>query len=81
MGDMRSLGLDVGEKRIGVALSDIMGMLASPLTIIDASDEQQALHNVSELCNSNEVERIVVGLPKSMGIWTGKVMSDSSLIF
>jgi putative Holliday junction resolvase len=63
---MRALGLDVGEKRIGVALSDIMGMLASPLTIIDASDEQKALHNISELCSSNEVERIVVGLPKSM---------------
>ncbi|MFC1905920.1 Holliday junction resolvase RuvX [Chloroflexota bacterium] len=63
---MRALGLDVGEKRIGVALSDIMGMLASPLTIINVSDEQNALHNISELCSSNEVERIVVGLPKSM---------------
>jgi putative Holliday junction resolvase len=69
---MRALGLDVGEKRIGVALSDIMGILASPLTIIDASDEQKALHNISELCNSNEVERIVVGLPKSMDGSIGK---------
>ncbi len=66
VGDMRALGLDVGEKRIGVALSDIMGVLASPLTVIDASDKQDALHNIIELCISNEVERIVVGLPKSM---------------
>ena len=63
---MRALGLDVGEKRIGVALSDIMGVLASPLTVIDASDKQTALHNIIEICNSNEVERIVVGLPRSM---------------
>jgi len=63
---MRALGLDVGEKRIGVALSDIMGVLASPLTVIDASDRQAALHNIAELCNDNEVDLIVVGMPRSM---------------
>jgi putative Holliday junction resolvase len=36
---MRSLGLDVGDKRIGVALSDPEGILASPFTVIDRSDE------------------------------------------
>jgi len=35
----RSIGLDVGDKRIGVAISDPLGMLASPLTIIHRQDE------------------------------------------
>ena len=63
---MRVLGLDVGERRIGVALSDIEGLLARPLTVVVVSDEQKALQDISELCNSNKVECVVVGLPKSL---------------
>jgi len=63
---MRALGLDVGQKRIGVALSDIEGILASPLTVIDAVDTEQTLSDISGLCDHYQVERIVVGLPISM---------------
>jgi putative Holliday junction resolvase len=63
---MRALGLDVGQKRIGVALSDIEGILASPLTVIDAADTEQTLGDISGLCDHYQVERIVVGLPISM---------------
>jgi len=63
---MRALGLDVGQKRIGVALSDIEGILASPLTVIDAVDIEQTLSDISGLCDQYQVERIVVGLPISM---------------
>ncbi|MBT3363049.1 MAG: Holliday junction resolvase RuvX [Chloroflexi bacterium] len=69
---MRALGLDVGEKRIGVAMSDSEGILASPLVILDGSDVQAAFNEISELCNSNEVESIVVGLPISMDGSIGK---------
>jgi putative Holliday junction resolvase len=69
---MRALGLDVGERRIGVALSDSEGILASPLLIIDGSDEQTAFREISQLCTSKEVEQIVVGLPISMDGSIGK---------
>ena len=69
---MRALGLDVGQKRIGVALSDPEGILASPLTVIDAADTEQAINNISDLCDQYQAERIVVGLPRSMDGTLGK---------
>ena len=63
---MRTMGLDVGIKRIGVALSDPGGVLASPLTVITEVGEQAALKAIHALCNQHEVQRIVVGLPRSM---------------
>ena len=69
---MRALGLDVGQKRIGIALCDPEGILASPLTIIDATDTEQAINNISELCDQYQVERIVVGMPRSMDGTLGK---------
>ena len=41
MGEMRSLGLDVGDKRTGVAISDPQGILATPLTVIASKDEDK----------------------------------------
>lgn len=69
---MRTLGLDVGEKRIGVALSDPGGVLASPLTVITEVGEQAALKAIRDLCSQHEVQRIVVGLPRSMDGTIGK---------
>ncbi len=68
----RSLGLDVGDKWIGVALSDPRGILASPFTIIDCSDERQALEAIVDIVNQHQVEQIVVGLPRSMDGSIGK---------
>ena len=62
----RSLGLDIGDKRIGVALSDPGSILASPLTIIDRGDERQALEAIINIINQHQVKQIVVGLPRSM---------------
>jgi len=59
------LGLDVGDKRIGLALSDAMGILASPLTIIDRGDEQQALEEIVAIIDQHQVGQIIVGLPLS----------------
>jgi putative Holliday junction resolvase len=58
----RTLGLDPGSRRIGVALSDLTGTIASPHTVIDRSGEDVAA-KLRELCRESEVERIVVGLP------------------
>ena len=63
---MRSLGLDVGDKRIGVALSDPVGILASPLTIIDCHNEKADIEAIISIAEKNQIEKIIVGLPRSM---------------
>jgi putative Holliday junction resolvase len=60
------LGLDVGDKRVGLALSDPLGLLASPLTIITRQDDKSAIEAIIELVNRHQVERIIVGLPRSL---------------
>lgn len=63
---MRALGLDVGERRIGVALSDAEGILAVALTVIETKSDDDALRQIIALAHEHEVERIVVGLPLSL---------------
>jgi putative holliday junction resolvase len=63
---MRSLGLDVGDKRIGVALSDPLGMLASPLLVIERQDDAADIAAILQIVKQCKVEKIIVGLPQSM---------------
>ncbi len=63
---MRALGLDVGERWIGAALSDPSGTLATPLARIDGRVPEASMLAICELVEQHEVERIVVGLPYSM---------------
>ena len=60
---MRILGLDFGEKRIGVAVSDPLGITAQGIEVISGTDLSSAIERIKEICNQYEVERIVVGLP------------------
>ena len=61
----RILGLDPGERRIGVALSDPLGIIASPFTMIDRRTEDLA-KRLRALCTEYDVGTIVVGLPVSL---------------
>ena len=63
---MRILGLDYGEKRIGVAISDPIGILASPLTVIESKSTDSDIKQIVSLIQEHEIERIVVGLPRSL---------------
>ncbi len=63
---MRVIGLDVGEKRIGIALSDEMGWTANPHSVLNRTNLDDDLQNIIKLCIDNEVDKIVVGLPKNM---------------
>ena len=63
---MRSMGLDIGDRRIGVALSDPVGILASPLAIIECRDEQTGIEAIVSLIGQHQVGRIIAGLPLSM---------------
>ena len=60
---MRILGLDYGEKRIGVALSDELGIAAHGLTVIQRKGVQNDIHAIEELVSTNGVENIVIGYP------------------
>ncbi|MDD7391647.1 MAG: Holliday junction resolvase RuvX [Fusobacterium gastrosuis] len=59
------LALDVGDVRIGVAKSDILGMLASPVETIDRR-KTKAVKRIVELCREMNTTSIVVGIPKSL---------------
>ena len=62
----RTLGLDVGDRRIGVALSDPQGILASPSTIIERRYDATDVQRIMDLATRNAVDKIIVGLPVSM---------------
>ncbi len=68
----RSLGLDMGDKRIGVALSDPNGILASPFTIINRRDETADVEAITDIINQKQVKQVIVGLPRSMDGSLGK---------
>ncbi len=63
---MRYLGLDIGDRWIGVALSDPSGSLASPLTIIGRTQDIADLEAIGSIIERNDVGRVIVGLPRSM---------------
>lgn len=63
---MKILGLDYGDRRIGVALSDAFGWTAQGLEVIERRREGNEIERITELVRMNEVSEIVVGLPKNM---------------
>jgi putative Holliday junction resolvase len=62
----RTLALDVGDRRIGIALSDPQGILASPVTIIERTGEGRAERAILDIIEKHAVGKIIVGLPVSM---------------
>lgn len=69
---MRALGIDLGERRIGVAVCDGDGRVATPLTVIQRSGSVARDHRqIAELAAEHEVETVVVGLPLSLDGGTG----------
>lgn len=63
---MRILGLDVGEKRIGVAVSDPMGWTAQGHSVLERRRRQDDLQNLARLCTELEIEKVVLGFPRNM---------------
>ena len=63
---MRTLAIDLGSKRVGLALSDEGGQFASPLDVLFISSPQQAQEAVLPVIRREGVQRIVVGLPLNM---------------
>lgn len=60
---MRILGLDIGRRRVGVAVSDPTGLIASSVAVIQRKSTQQLIEQIKKLVVDLEVDEIVVGLP------------------
>ena len=63
---MKVLALDYGSARTGVAVSDPTGTLARPLEVVENASAPAGLRHLAELVEREGVERIVVGLPRSL---------------
>ena len=73
----RVMALDVGGRRIGVALSDPTRVLASPLTTLRAEPRPRAIDQIAELVARHEVAEVVVGLPLTL---SGEIGSQAKLV-
>lgn len=62
----RVLALDVGERRIGVAMSDVSATLSSPLTTINGRVVERAIEQIVALVRQHKVQEVVVGWPLNM---------------
>ncbi len=69
---MRVLALDVGDKRVGVAISDPSQLLARSLKTIRRKSNQEHFAAVARLAEEYEVEKVVVGYPRSLDGTTGE---------
>lgn len=63
---MRILGLDIGDRTIGVAISDPLGYTAQGVTTIRRKNEDKDIEELIKLCKEYNVETIISGLPKNM---------------
>jgi len=63
---MRVLGVDYGTKRIGLALSDPEGIIASPMKALEVKDLPSAAEEIAVIAKERDVNTIVIGLPRNM---------------
>lgn len=70
------MALDVGTKRIGVALSDYLHVIAIPNICIQRNPEEKAIEEIVKIAKENNVEKIIVGLPKNMDGTIGDQAKD-----
>ncbi|MGG1677519.1 Holliday junction resolvase RuvX [Neobacillus sp. NRS-1170] len=65
---MRVMGLDVGSKTVGIALSDELGWTAQGLKTLKINEERQAFgfEEIGQLIKEYQVDKVVIGLPKNM---------------
>ena len=69
---MRIMGLDIGDKRIGVAISDSEQILASPLSAVEGDDDERKIEAILEILEKYQIQKIIAGLPYSLNGSIGK---------
>lgn len=63
---MRIMGLDIGEKTIGIAICDPLGYTAQGITTVRRKGKESDIEELKKVCNEYQVEEIIAGLPKNM---------------
>lgn len=69
---MRSMSLDVGTRTIGIAVSDLLGMIAGGVETIRRTTVEKDYARIAELIREHEVDTLVVGYPKNMNGTVGE---------
>jgi putative holliday junction resolvase len=75
---LRILAIDYGRKRIGLAVSDAMGMTAQPLAVLSRTNRRNDLRRLRDLCREHSVGRIIVGHPLDMSGESGAMADEAS---
>jgi putative holliday junction resolvase len=73
----RLLGIDLGKARVGLAISDELGLLAHPLETIPAEKRSALIERICAIVRKKTVECVVVGLPRNMNGTMGPAASDA----
>lgn len=68
----RILALDYGRRRVGVAISDPLGVTAQPAGVMDGRDMEKLIHQISKLIKQKHIEKILLGYPLHMSGETGR---------
>lgn len=63
---MRIMGIDYGDARTGVAISDLLCSIVGSATVVPSRNPEKAIADIVRLADENQVGEIVVGLPKNM---------------
>lgn len=70
------MALDIGKKRIGVALSDFLHVIATGNCVVDRIPENEAIEKIKKIALENKVEKIIVGIPYNMDGTQGEQAKD-----
>jgi putative holliday junction resolvase len=74
----RILAVDYGRKRIGLALSDELGLTAQPLTVLARTNRQNTIRRLREICREHRVAHIIVGHPLHMTGEAGEMADEAA---
>ena len=75
---MRTLAVDLGTRRVGLALGDEGGRFATPYDVLTVTSPEQAMDLVAEVIRKESVDRVVVGLPLNMDGTAGAAARDAA---
>jgi putative Holliday junction resolvase len=80
----RILAMDFGQKRIGLAISDELKIIAKPFLTLENKSKKYIINQLKKICQNFDIKKIVVGLPKSLsgkeGVQAKKVRAFAKIL-